>query len=227
MNKDFLSVDTTIISTSFSYISICASLLVLLLLSVLHIVSPEFDPSWRMVSEYANGNYSWVLSLMFIFWAISTVALFVAIKSQLITKAGKIGLFFLLISSVGEAMASVFDIDHSLHALAAFLGIGLLPIAAVIISKNLSKSAEWFQSKRLLMTTAHLTWISVLLMAATFGLLIYTYTQAGGDLSAGVVNEIPAGVIAVVGWANRFLIVVYCIWIITIASKAVKLKKVV
>ena len=37
----------------------CAALI------VLHVVSPEFAPSWRMVSEYANGGYPWLLLLVF------------------------------------------------------------------------------------------------------------------------------------------------------------------
>ncbi len=50
------------------YISIVASAGVLLFLASLHILSPEFDPSWRMVSEYANGDYGSVLSAMFMAW---------------------------------------------------------------------------------------------------------------------------------------------------------------
>jgi len=43
----------------------------LLFLASLHVLSPEFDPSWRIVSEYALGNFGWVLSLMFVSWAVS------------------------------------------------------------------------------------------------------------------------------------------------------------
>lgn len=53
-------------------ISFAASTASLIFLVALHILSPEFDPSWRMVSEYALGNYSWVLSLMFGSWALSS-----------------------------------------------------------------------------------------------------------------------------------------------------------
>jgi hypothetical protein len=43
-----------------------AAVATLVLLALLHLLSPEFSPVARMVSEYANGGYSWVLSLMFI-----------------------------------------------------------------------------------------------------------------------------------------------------------------
>jgi len=32
----------------------------------LHVLSPEFSPSRRVISEYALGHYPWVLSLMFL-----------------------------------------------------------------------------------------------------------------------------------------------------------------
>ena len=82
----------TEISLSVEQLSIATSAAVLVLLASLHILSPEFDPSWRMVSEYANGNYSWVLALMFIAWAVSSWTLAFAIRSQIGTMAGKVGL---------------------------------------------------------------------------------------------------------------------------------------
>lgn len=206
-------------------LAIAAGLAVLALLASLHILSPEFDPSWRMVSEYANGGYAWILSLMFVAWAISSWALAFAIWPQANTRGGKIGLFFLIAAGVGEAMASVFDVNHSLHGLAALIGIGSLPVAAMLLSPSLSRTQAGLAARRVLLWTANLTWISVLLMLATFAMLIVTYTQAGGDMSAGPVSALPPGVIAVVGWANRFLIIVYCVWVSTVANHAIKLRK--
>jgi len=214
----------TEISLSVEQLSIATSAAVLVLLASLHILSPEFDPSWRMVSEYANGNYSWVLALMFIAWAVSSWTLAFAIRSQIGTMAGKVGLFFLIAAGIGEAMAAVFDINQPLHNLASIIGIPSLPIAAMLISVSLSRTKEWSTAKKALLWTADLTWISVLLMIATFAIMIVTYTQAGGDMTAGAeVTTLPSGVIALVGWANRFLIVVYCAWVMTAARQALKL----
>src|SRR3989304_3676603 len=82
-------------------LSFAAAAASLVLLAALHVISPEIDPSWRMVSEYALGNYGWVLALMFLTWALSCVALFLAIKSHIRTVGGKIGLGFLLAAAVG------------------------------------------------------------------------------------------------------------------------------
>jgi hypothetical membrane protein len=216
----------TAISLTAARLAIAAAAAALLFLASLHILSPEFDPSWRMVSEYANGHYGWVLSLMFAFWALSSWALAFAIWSQVRTRADKIGLVFLIVAGIGEAMASVFDINHPLHDLAGAFGVLGLPIAAMLISVSLSRTQAWSVAKKALLWTANLTWMSVVLFAATFAILIVTYTQSGAiiDPQAKVI-VLPPGVIALVGWANRLLIVVYCAWVMTVAWQAIQLRR--
>jgi hypothetical membrane protein len=216
----------TAISLTAARLAIATSVITLLLLTSLHILSPEFDPSWRMVSEYANGHYGWVLSLMFASWAVSSLALAIAIWSQVRTRAGKIGLVLLIAAGVGEAMASVFDINHPLHDLAGAFGVLGLPIAAMLISVSLSRTQAWSVAKKALLWTANLTWMSVVLFAATFAILIVTYTQSGAKIDPQAkVIVLPPGVIALVGWANRLLIVVYCAWVMTVAWQAIQLRR--
>ena len=113
----------TDISLMAARLAFAAAAACLLLLASLHILSPEFDPGWRMVSEYAYGHYGWVLSLMFLAWGISAWALAAAIWSRVPTKAGKVGLWFLIIAGMGEVLASVFDITHDTgHTIAGILG---------------------------------------------------------------------------------------------------------
>ena len=200
-------------------LTIITSIATLVSLALLHVLSPEFSPSWRMVSEYANGGYSWILSLMFIFWALSSWLLAFTLWSEVKTTAGKVGLYFLIASGVGEAMAAAFDINHSLHGLASFIGIGSLPVAALLISTSLGRAEAWSAAKKPLLWSAHLTWISVVLMGATFALLISTFMQTGAEMptDSTTVTSLPDGVIALVGWANRFLILAFCAWVSLIA----------
>jgi hypothetical protein len=39
-----------------------------------HFLKPEFDPSWRMVSEYAIGRWGWVMQLAFFSLTIATLS---------------------------------------------------------------------------------------------------------------------------------------------------------
>ncbi|MBK9925335.1 MAG: DUF998 domain-containing protein [Anaerolineales bacterium] len=213
------------VPSSGAFLAIGASVAVLVLLAVLHMLSPEFNPAWRMVSEYANGEYAWILSLMFFLWGASSWVLAYTLRTQVQTTAGKIGLLFLVVAGIGEVMASVFDINHKLHSVSAMIGIPSLAIAAMLISVNLVRVEQWSVARTSLLWTANLTWISILLMALAFVVMMATYAQAGGDISANAetVTTLPKGVIALVGWANRFLIFVYCAWVMTIAWWTIKL----
>ena len=64
------------------------------LLAALHILSPEFSPSWRMISEYAFGHYGWVLSLMFLCSGVSCWALVLAIHSEICRMPESWGCYF-------------------------------------------------------------------------------------------------------------------------------------
>jgi hypothetical protein len=205
-------------ATAATQLAIATAAATLLLLASLHVLSPELDPSWRMVSEYANGQHGWVLSLMFSAWALSSWAVVITLRSLAVTKAAKVGLVFLFLAGAGEAMASVFDIKHPLHSVAAMIGIPSLPVAAMLISASLARTREWSGAKSVLLWAANMTWVSFVLMAVSFAIFIATYKHAGGDMSAGVaITALPPGVIAWVGWANRLLIFCYCVWVITVA----------
>jgi hypothetical protein len=185
-------------------LSVASAAATLVLLAALHLLSPEFDPSRRMVSEYALGNYSWVLGLMFLTWALSCASLFFAIKPYIQTVAGKIGLGFLIAAAVGMSMAAIFDVSHSLHGLAAMIGMPSLPIAAVLTSLSLVHHPAWSPARRSLLLTANLTWISLVLM---FAMVFIGLSQSGGEFGPHILA----------GWPNRFLIVAYCAWLITAA----------
>jgi hypothetical membrane protein len=194
------------------------------LLASLHVLSPEFSPAWRMVSEYGNGNYEWVLSLMFLCWGLSSLALAYAVRSQASTRLGKFGLAFLVIAGAGEVMGGVFDINHDPgHSIAGALGIIGLPIAAVSISVSFGRTELWSSARSILLWTANLTWASVVLLAVTFVVMIATFMNAQGGLPTQVPQAIPPGVVALVGWANRLLVVSYSTWVIAVAWQAIRL----
>jgi hypothetical protein len=205
-------------------VSIAACGVASILLASLHMLSPEFEPSWRMVSEYALGHYGWVLSFMFICWAISSWALAFTVKSQVQTKGGRIGLVFLFLSGIGAAMASVFEVPTMLHNVAAIVGIPTFPVAALLISNSLTRNQTWWPARRILLLAANCTWIAIVLFMATMVILIATYTQSGGDMNAAPATTLPAGVIAINGWANRLLILVDLAWMSTVAWQAIRLR---
>lgn len=212
----------TAISQRAAYVSFAAAAIFLVLLAALHIIKPEFDPSWRFVSEYAIGHHGWIMVLAFLFLALSCLASVIAIRSQIKTTGGKIGLVLLLVVAASLIAAGVFVADPitaskgeltthgNLHGLAAMIGIPGLPIAAVLISRSLVRNQAWSSTRRLLLWTAQLTWISVLAMfVSMFIMLGQTQGKFGPDV--------------LIGWPNRLVVLAYCIWLMVVAWRASKL----
>ncbi|HLY03567.1 MAG TPA: DUF998 domain-containing protein [Candidatus Cybelea sp.] len=196
-----------------AWTAIGASACTLVLLAALHVLSPEFDPSWRVVSEYANGHYGWVLSSMFATWAVSSWALAYALWPSLRSAPERAGLWFLVASGAGEALAAVFDINQPLHGLAGLLGAGGLPAAAMLISAG--KRLQWL---------ANLTWIMVVALIGSLVLLFVTFTHAGGHVPADggmlpIGTKLPPGAIALVGYVNRLMVLVNCLWVMLAAGE--------
>ena len=217
--------ETPKIAVRAAQLAMGAAAATLLLLVSLHILSPEFDPSFRMVSEYALGQYGWVLSLLFLAWGISAWALAVALWSQVYTRAGKIGLWLLIIAGLGEALASIFDITHDTgHSIAGVLGMGGFPIAAVLLSVSLGRTPPWRGVKTLLLWLANLNWISVVLLVATLVLMTVQVAQAyGGHLPELAPAHLPAGVLGFDGWADRLIVLSNCVWVAVAALQVMKL----
>jgi len=197
-------------------ISIIATLASLAALLLLHVLSPELAPSWRMVSEYANGRYPWLLTLVFTGWAAGSFALLAALWPLSTTTLGKAGLVFLALAGVGQVMGALFDINHKLHGPAAMIGIPSLCIAAVLVTMALSRRADVAAPP---LWSAHLPWISFVLMLGSLGMMMSALKSAGVDMSAQTtpLSELPEGVTGYLGWANRLLFASTYLWVVLAA----------
>ena len=226
MNDRDPTIDPRQISVPAAAIVLAATAVALALLAALHVLSPEFSPAWRMVSEYANGRYPSALSAMFLAYGLSSLALAFAIRSQLETRSGRIGLAALVVSGAASAAAAVFDLDQLvLHELAGVVGIVALPIGAVLVSRTLARQPEWSGARRRLLWSAHLTWISVVLFIASFPLMMATFALALGALPSSPPSELPIGVVAIVGWTDRLLILSAWAWMSITAWHAIRVQR--
>jgi hypothetical protein len=227
LKKPLLVNDTDQISAPAAWAAVALTVATIVLLAALHVLSPEFDPSWRVISEYALGHYGWVLSLMFLVWGVSTWALAWAIRSQVKTKAGKAGLALLLVAGLGEAMAAVFDVRHEVgHGIAGLLGVLGLPIAGLLVSASLGRTQAWSAARRSLLWLAHLTWVGVVLLVVTLALMTVQFEHAnGGKLPQHAPKSLPPGVIGLDGWADRLIVLSDCLWVAFVAWQALKLRR--
>lgn len=194
-------------------VSIAISLVALI---TLHIVSREFQASWRMISEYANGKHKWLITLFFLNWGFSSFFAAAKLWPQTTGIASVVGVLFLLVAGLGEIMGALFDIKHKLHGLSFMLGVPALPIAALLVSYNLDLGTNALQAKIM----AHTTWLSLLLMGISMAHMMRQFKKAGLPMGpeAKAPEQLPAGMTLFSGYANRLLVLVYQLWVYLIIS---------
>jgi hypothetical protein len=213
----------TAISGMAARLSFGATVLFVLLLAALHILKPELDPSWRFISEYAIGEYGWMMVLAFFFLALSYVMLFIALRSQIQSIIGKVGLGLLLVSAAGLTIAGIFTTDPittsreamttegNLHSLGGTLGFAM-PFASAFISWGLSRLRDWTPARRKLFWSAGLALIGFFVSFLWLGAML---SQSGGHFGPGVL----------VGWPTRFEMLGYCVWLMVVARQAGRLSE--
>jgi Protein of unknown function (DUF998) len=212
----------TAISRTAARLSFASTATFVVLLAALHFIKPELDPSWHFISEYAIGDYGWIMVLAFLSLALGYVAFFVAIESQIRTIVGRIGLALLMVSALGLTIAAIFTTDPitvskdavttegSLHNLGGTLGIAM-PFAAGLVGWNLARNPAWSSARQPLLWATGLALVAFLVSFVSVGVMV---SQSGGKFGPEVL----------VGWPNRIEIVAYSVWLMTVAWQAIRVR---
>ena len=67
MAEDTVKVEpVTAISRSAALLALAGAATFAVLLAALHFLKPGLDPSWHFISEYAIGEYGWIMALAFL-----------------------------------------------------------------------------------------------------------------------------------------------------------------
>ncbi len=196
-----------------AYISIALVIAFLLLLSLLHILEPEFNTSGQLISEYELGQFGGLMSLAFFFIGGSALFLVIALWKDLQNRRGHLGGWWLALIGIAFIGAGIFAPDRgvglaqsgpmslhgSLHTIFGVFVIFTAPIAFTLISSSLRRNQEWSTIAHRLPWVSLLTWIG---FAAFFvSLAIYENSPQSATL---------------VSITNRFMVLTYCLWIIII-----------
>lgn len=206
-----------------AWLSFIATVVFLVLLTLLHFIKPELDPSWHFISEYEIGNFGWLMQLAFLSLALSHVALATAIRPYVRGIAGWIGLSCMLIAAAGMVVASVFITDPimaspeamttggRLHSLGGTLGIAGL-FGTLIVSWKLSRNAAWFSARRAVLGAMGLNLLAFVVNFVSMGAML---SQSNGQFGPDVLVGLP----------NRFGILSACVWLIVVAWNAIKMRR--
>lgn len=200
--------------TLFANGTIAFGIISVICLLVLHFLSSEFKPHFRMVSEYALGKHKWILTIFFICWGLCSILSGLMLWNVVTTGWAKFGVVLLFVTGIGAIMGGLFDVQHKLHGLAFGIGVPFLPIGALIITYHLLKKTEWQNYSTSLLLSSHSIWISLLFMAASMFLLFSSLKSAGTAFGpdSPPLSHLPKGVIGINGWANRLLVLCYTLY---------------
>ncbi len=211
------------VQTLAARLSITSGLLFVLLLLSLHVLEPEFDPTWRFISEYALGPFGWLLHLAFFMLATSLASVGVVLFSYVHSMVGTIGrmvgylgLAILGLAAIGILIAAIFTTDPmttppaamtlsgNMHVFGASLDY--TPVAALVLSFVLARQPAWRPIRRWLFLT---TGVMLLVMMAFILMLPHN-------------GKFGPGVLA--GLFGRFLVVSYLGWLLTVGFHILKLR---
>lgn len=196
-------------------ITIAAAVVSIAALASLHVLRPDLDPSWHMISEYAVGPHGWVMTVSFAAFAAGSAALFMALWAKLTTLQGRIGLAFLLATAAGLGIAAAFPMDPlstppesasfsgTMHGVSAMIGIPGEILAVLLLSRALRQ--QGYSGAVTLLATV--VWISLGVMVAALVAAMQQQTMEGPG---------------VLGWANRTLMVAYSVWLIAAARPLIR-----
>ena len=198
-----------VVSSTAARLSFAGAATFVLLLAMLHLLKPELDPSWHFISEYAIGRYGWIMVLAFLSLAFSYVGLFLALRSQLQTIAGRTGLALLLVSALGLITGDAVTTEGNLHNLGGTVGLAM-PFAAALVGWKLARSPAWVSAKRPLLWSTGLAVVAFIVSFASVGVMV---SQSGGRFGPDVL----------VGWPNRIEIVAYSLWVMVVSWQAIRL----
>lgn len=182
-----------------------------LLLVLLHALQPELDPSWRVISEYANGPHGWLMTIVFAALATACAATALILLPVGDNWSIRGGTLLLALAATGLAMAALFPADivqdpmppmswtGNMHSVASLLGNPTLLIGMLVLAFALPGHAPWEGAGSVLLATAVIAWLSFIAMMV--GMFVF--------LPQGT-----AGPGALVGYGNRLLVAAYAGWLI-------------
>ena len=173
------------------------------LVVLLHVLEPEYDPSWRMISEYSVGRYGWVMRVAFVAMAISPAALCVALWP--FGGVWTIGLAAVALGALGAAFIDADPIMTpraeatpvgSVHTVLGGVLLAGFPPAALLAGVGVMTTLGWVLAIASVVPWAGLVWFLVAAAPA--------HGQGGSP-------EIR------IGWPDRFCLVAYLGWVVVAA----------
>ena len=200
---DMLELAVEDLVTALAAYSLGALAVCVLLVVVLHRVEPEFDPSWRMLSEYSLGRYGYLMRIAFVAGGTGVAASGLALVGSIgpaawgipLVALGPIGAAFVDTAPVTTPQAELSTRSRVHSALGSLYILGF-PIAATVAG---IAAAVATPAGGVLAWGAALPWIGIVwFIAAT---VRYAQPDRVGSPAVRI------------GWPNRWSMLLYFAWV--------------
>jgi hypothetical protein len=183
-----------------------------LLVAVLHVVRSDFDPLSRTISEYASGNYGWLVQVATLGLGLGSLAVVAALVRTARPVPSRLGVALLLLWSVAVSVAAVFPSDlidlaaemelsaaGAVHVLAVLVALPSFAVGVPLVTRRLRRSSQWRPFRR---PVGALALISVGGLVVFVAVAVVTATGATRPL---------------LGLGERILLAAYLGWLLAVA----------
>jgi hypothetical protein len=196
--------------------------LFVVLLALLHVIKPEFDPSWHFISEYEIGTHGWIMQLAFLSLAVGNIALYISIRQHLRGWSGWVAAVMFLVGALGTVLGGIFVTDSLNTSAEAITTRGMLHnlggalsifgfIGTLMMSWKLFRNDTWRLVRQALALASGIVIVGFLVSFISIAALT---TQYGGKFGPDVL----------VGWPNRFGVLAGCTWLLIVAWQVIKMQ---
>ncbi len=121
---------------------LCVAYFVIVLI-VLHILEPEFDPRFRFMSEYALGDYGWLMTTTFFVLGLAAFVVAAGLRHvHQSSGSARIGFGLLAVGALFICLAGVFK-DSIPHLLASVVVFPSIVMAVLLLSWTFRQAAAW------------------------------------------------------------------------------------
>ncbi|QKJ18072.1 DUF998 domain-containing protein [Microbacterium hominis] len=178
------------------------------LIALLHVLEPEYDPSWRMISEYSLGRHGWVMRVAFVTMAIGPAATCIALWP--FGGAWTLGLVVVAVGAFGAAFIDADPIMTSraeatrvgrVHTVMGGLCLAGFPPAALLAGVGVAPA---------------LGWLLAIASVVPFATLVWFLRAAAPAHGQGGSPEIR------IGWPDRFCLLAYLAWVVLATISALR-----
>ncbi len=131
------------IAAIFQWIVFGCAAYYLIVVIALHVLEPEFDPRFRFMSEYALGDYGWLMTTTFFVLGLAAFVAAAGLRQvHQSSRSARLGVGLLAVGAPFIWLAGIFK-DSIPHLLAGVVAFPSMVMAVLLLSWTFRRATEW------------------------------------------------------------------------------------